>query len=84
MLMMPYTIRIYNLLYKLISEAEKFFFLSSPKLVTSDLLFLEQFKSHASQFSHNILGPAHFPFIFLFLFFGLGFYYYYLNHLIIS
>ena len=79
--MMPYTIRIYNLLYKLIGETDNFFFffLSSPKLVTSDLLFLEQFKSHASQLSHNILGPAHFPFFF----FGLGFYSYYLNHLII-
>ncbi len=74
--MMPYTICIYNLLYKLISEIENFF-LSSPKPVTSDLLFLEQFKSHTSQLSHNILGPAHF------FFFGLGFYYYYLNHLII-
>jgi hypothetical protein len=41
------------------------FFLSSPKLATSDLLFPHQSKSHASQFSHNIPDPAHFFFFFL-------------------
>jgi hypothetical protein len=40
------------------------FFLSSPKPATSDLLFLHQSKSHASQLSPNIPGPAHFPFFF--------------------
>ena len=45
------------------------FFLSSPKLATSDLLFPHQSKSHDSQFSHNIPDPSHFL-----SFFGLGFY----------
>jgi hypothetical protein len=45
----------------------RYFFLSSPKLATSDLLFPHQSKSHASQFSRNIPDPAHFFFFFFFV-----------------